>query len=47
MVGNPGKQLGWMSEYGQRLDFNAEGIAQCSESKEKYKLENKNKIVKL
>ena len=46
MVGNPGKQLGWMSEYGQRLEFDLNGIAQCSESKEKYKLENKrvNKI---
>lgn len=46
MVGNPGKQLGWMSEYGQRLDFDKEGIATCSESKEKYKLEN-NKVSKI
>lgn len=45
MVGNPGKQLGWMSEYGQRLNFNEKGIAICPESKEKYKLENK-KVVK-
>jgi UDP-2-acetamido-3-amino-2,3-dideoxy-glucuronate N-acetyltransferase len=39
-VGNPAKQMGWMSEYGQRLSFSKEGIAECSESKEKYKLEN-------
>ncbi len=46
MVGNPGKQLGWMSEYGQRLEFDVDGIAVCSESKEKYKLEN-NKVNKI
>ncbi|HTB31897.1 MAG TPA: acyltransferase [Bacteroidia bacterium] len=40
MVGNPAKQIGWMSEYGHRLNFDANGIATCSESKEKYKLEN-------
>lgn len=39
-VGNPAKQMGWMSEYGHRLDFNKEGFAICPESKEKYKLEN-------
>lgn len=40
IVGNPGRQMGWMSEYGQRLSFNSEGIAICTESNEKYKLEN-------
>lgn len=40
VVGNPAKQIGWMSEYGHRLHFNEEGIAVCPESKEKYKLEN-------
>lgn len=40
MVGNPAKQIGWMSEYGHRLVFNKEGIAVCPESKEKYVLEN-------
>ena len=39
-VGNPAKQMGWISEYGHRLDFDKEGIATCEESKEKYKLEN-------
>jgi UDP-2-acetamido-3-amino-2,3-dideoxy-glucuronate N-acetyltransferase len=40
MAGNPARQIGWMSEYGHRLNFDAEGIAICPESKEKYKLEN-------
>jgi UDP-2-acetamido-2-deoxy-ribo-hexuluronate aminotransferase len=39
-VGNPAKQIGWMSEYGHRLYFNIEAIAICPESKEQYKLEN-------
>ncbi len=39
-VGNPAKQIGWMSEYGQRLDFDEQGFAECQESKEKYKLTN-------
>lgn len=39
VVGNPAKQLGWMSEYGHRLHFDEKGIAECPESKEKYKLE--------
>lgn len=40
VVGNPAKQLGWVGEYGHRLEFNAEGIAVCPESKQVYKLEN-------
>lgn len=40
VVGNPAKQLGWISEYGHRLEFNDDGIATCSESNEKYKLED-------
>jgi UDP-2-acetamido-3-amino-2,3-dideoxy-glucuronate N-acetyltransferase len=39
-VGNPAKQVGWISEYGHRLKFNKDNIAVCPESKEKYKLEN-------
>jgi UDP-2-acetamido-3-amino-2,3-dideoxy-glucuronate N-acetyltransferase len=38
VVGNPAKQIGWMSEYGQKLIFNLEGIAVCDESKEVYQL---------
>lgn len=41
VVGNPAIQKGWISEYGHRLEFNADGIAECPESKEKYKLEYK------
>lgn len=40
VVGNPSKQIGWMSEHGERLVFNASGIAVCPETKVKYKLEN-------
>jgi UDP-2-acetamido-3-amino-2,3-dideoxy-glucuronate N-acetyltransferase len=38
IVGNPAKHVGWMSEYGHRLEFNEEGIAVCPESKEEYQL---------
>jgi UDP-2-acetamido-3-amino-2,3-dideoxy-glucuronate N-acetyltransferase len=40
MVGNPAKQIGWMSEYGHRLEFDKKEIAVCPESKEQYILEN-------
>ncbi|NND78033.1 MAG: N-acetyltransferase [Flavobacteriales bacterium] len=40
IVGNPGQQIGWMSEYGHRLEFDKENEATCKESGEKYKLEN-------
>ena len=40
VVGNPARQLGWMSEYGHKLDFDTNGVAFCPESKEEYKLEN-------
>jgi len=46
VVGNPARQIGWMSEYGQRLEFDSNGIAICIESKEKYKLED-NRVYKL
>jgi len=39
VTGNPAKQTGWMSEAGQKLEFNSAGIAICMESKEQYKLE--------
>lgn len=38
VVGNPSKQIGWVSEYGHRLEFNEEGIAICQESGERYQL---------
>jgi UDP-2-acetamido-3-amino-2,3-dideoxy-glucuronate N-acetyltransferase len=39
LVGNPARQLGWMSEYGHRLHFNEAGIATCIESGQTYLLE--------
>jgi UDP-2-acetamido-3-amino-2,3-dideoxy-glucuronate N-acetyltransferase len=39
LVGNPARQTGWMSEYGQKLSFNASGIALCQESGDEYQLE--------
>ena len=46
VVGNPARQTGWMSEYGHKLQFDANGLATCPESGEKYKLEN-NRVSKL
>ncbi len=40
IVGNPGKQIGWISEYGHRLNFGNTSFAKCPESKEEYVLEN-------
>jgi UDP-2-acetamido-3-amino-2,3-dideoxy-glucuronate N-acetyltransferase len=40
VVGNPSRQMGWMSEFGHRLEFDKDGIAVCNESGQKYKLEN-------
>lgn len=40
VVGNPGRQIGWMSAFGHRLDFDENGIAVCPESREKYRLQN-------
>jgi UDP-2-acetamido-3-amino-2,3-dideoxy-glucuronate N-acetyltransferase len=40
VVGNPSRQIGWMSEFGHRLEFDANGNATCKESGQSYKLEN-------
>jgi UDP-2-acetamido-3-amino-2,3-dideoxy-glucuronate N-acetyltransferase len=40
MVGNPAKQLGWVSEYGHRLEFDFKNKAVCKESGQQYILEN-------
>jgi UDP-2-acetamido-3-amino-2,3-dideoxy-glucuronate N-acetyltransferase len=42
VVGNPAKQLGWISTYGHRLHFDESGVANCPESGEKYQLLNGN-----
>ncbi len=39
VVGNPAKRIGWMSEYGHRLEFDQNNIAVCPESKDQYILE--------
>jgi UDP-2-acetamido-3-amino-2,3-dideoxy-glucuronate N-acetyltransferase len=44
VVGNPARQIGWVSEYGHRLNFDERGVAICPETKQKYKLENGNVI---
>ena len=40
IIGNPGKQIGWVSEYGHRLQFNKDFKATCPESGELYELKN-------
>ncbi|HEV8286792.1 MAG TPA: acyltransferase [Chitinophagaceae bacterium] len=40
VIGNPAKQVGWVSETGHRLDFDKNGIAVCKESRDKYELMN-------
>jgi UDP-2-acetamido-3-amino-2,3-dideoxy-glucuronate N-acetyltransferase len=40
ILGNPGRQVGWMSEYGHRLEFNSQGRATCPESGETYLLKD-------
>ena len=46
VIGNPSRQTGWMSEYGQHLFFDSTGRGICSESGEQYLLEN-NSVRKL
>tara|TARA_B100001057_G_scaffold494469_2_gene591111 strand:+ start:1678 stop:2256 length:579 start_codon:yes stop_codon:yes gene_type:complete len=46
VVGNPAIQIGWVSQYGHRLEFDGDGFSICPESSEKYKLKNK-KVIKL
>ena len=40
VVGNPSRQIGWVSEYGHKLSFDENNIAVCKESNQKYQLEN-------
>lgn len=46
VVGNPSKQIGWISEYGYRLKFDEKGFATCPESKEEYRLKD-NRVTKI
>lgn len=40
IVGNPGRQLGWISKHGHRLEFNASNRAVCPEGKDTYELKD-------
>jgi UDP-2-acetamido-3-amino-2,3-dideoxy-glucuronate N-acetyltransferase len=40
VVGNPARQVGWVSEYGHRLRFDGQGLASCPESGVNYRLVN-------
>lgn len=40
VVGNPSRQIGWISEFGHRLNFDDSGVAVCPESHQKYKLQD-------
>lgn len=46
VLGNPARHIGWMSEYGHRLNFDGNGIAICPESGEKY-LFSENNVTKI
>lgn len=39
VVGNPARQIGWVSEYGDKLSFDEKGFATCPETGQVYKLE--------
>jgi len=40
IVGNPAKQIGWVSESGHRLVFDNSGLAKCPETEELYSIES-------
>lgn len=40
VIGNPAKQTGWMSEFGHKLKFDANGEATCPESGQRYVLKD-------
>jgi UDP-2-acetamido-3-amino-2,3-dideoxy-glucuronate N-acetyltransferase len=46
VVGNPSKQIGWISEFGHRLNFKDTETSECPESKNRYRLHN-NTVTKL
>ena len=46
VIGNPARQTGWMSEFGHKLKFDANGKATCPESREEYLLST-NKVAKI
>jgi UDP-2-acetamido-3-amino-2,3-dideoxy-glucuronate N-acetyltransferase len=46
LVGNPAKQIGWVSEYGHKLNFDVNGLATCPETNQQYQL-NKNTVKRI
>jgi UDP-2-acetamido-3-amino-2,3-dideoxy-glucuronate N-acetyltransferase len=46
VVGNPARQIGWVSDYGHRLNFDENNRAECPETKEVYELKN-NQVLKM
>ena len=40
VVGNPSRQIGWVSEYGHKLHFDSNGIARCPETNQEYRLKD-------
>lgn len=40
VIGNPARQTGWMSEFGHKLEFDADGRARCPESGDEYQLQH-------
>jgi UDP-2-acetamido-3-amino-2,3-dideoxy-glucuronate N-acetyltransferase len=47
VVGNPSRQIGWVSKAGHRLNFDSDGIATCLEDNSQYKLNTEMNIVAL
>jgi UDP-2-acetamido-3-amino-2,3-dideoxy-glucuronate N-acetyltransferase len=47
VVGNPGRQVGWMSEFGHRLHFDEQGLAVCPESHETYQITKERSVKKI
>lgn len=39
VVGNPARIVGWMSEAGRKLVFDADGFARCEKANKRYRLE--------
>ena len=46
LVGNPAKQIGWVSEYGHRLNFDENGLAVCPDTGQEY-LKSNNEVKRI
>lgn len=45
MVGVPARQVGWMSRFGERLDFDSSGVARCPHTGDEYRLHSNRGVV--